>query len=75
MQVAVIIKGTTPHLGTFPSSFARFTAKSLQISSILMKFAIKLRISREKVLSSFASTYLLKICKLRNFLICRYLEI
>lgn len=37
--------GTLPHLGTFPSSFARFLAKSLQIPKILTNFAMKLRLS------------------------------
>ncbi len=45
--------GTTPHRGTFPSSFTRFPAKSLQIPRILTKFAMKLRISRQIAFNGF----------------------
>lgn len=34
--------GTAPQRGTFPGSLARFPVKSLQISRILTKFAMKL---------------------------------
>ncbi len=59
--------GTTPHLGTFPCPLTRFPAKSLQISRILTKFTMKLRISSAIVLSSLVTTNLLIICELCNF--------
>ena len=41
----VLLVYSPPHLGTFPSPFTRFPAKSLLIWRFLTKFAMELRIS------------------------------
>ena len=61
------ILGNKPQRGTFPSSFTRFPAKSLQIPRILTKFAMKLRISSAIVLSSLSTINLLIVLTCATF--------